>query len=270
MDQNYGFTANYGTPLTTSQTANYGTQNPGPTNVTPFMAETVRGEMMGTASDGSSLAAYSPIVHAVPMKIRTKDENTFVPEGTLVSVIDGKMRSAQHCTSSEDYVLVGVCNGAKIDIPNGDDETTSIKRIVPTASGCNGSSSKKEFVDTVSLAFKSVTRVRIRDHKIWYAKDRPTMWRPGQNLYAVVDYGDGINQICLFTDIKAFRAYVAATGVPLFTNKIPIENTETAVTLTGPLSRAFKIGTLVLPCNVGDHNMEDHCYVNLCSTQSIV
>ena len=97
----------YGTSLTTTVTSGYGTQNPGPGSITPFMGSTPQGEMLGTASDGSSLAAYAPIVHTMPCKIHTKNPKQFVPEGTLMTLISCKNCKRVHsdCVTGDDFVL---------------------------------------------------------------------------------------------------------------------------------------------------------------------
>jgi hypothetical protein len=283
MNQNYGFSANYGTALTTTQTANYGTQNPGPTNVTPFMAETIRGEMMGTASDGSSLAAYSPIVHAIPIEVRTPKENMFVPEGTLLALFNGEQNVAQECTVAGEFIMQGCVSGFAVKIPfTFPNASKWIRRIAPTASGLNGVPGQKKFADTVSIAFKSVTRVLIRGHRIWHKKGSETkVWRPGQHLYAFVDFHSVTPphtvEIILLTDINSFREFMkdqpdhqglfmcpSATSITTNLDDSSIDN------LQGVFSQVFKLGTIVLPCHVEDHNMEEYCYVNLSSTQSVV
>ncbi|WP_341247250.1 hypothetical protein [Nereida ignava] len=103
MNQNYGVAAKYGDSLTTREVSGYGTLNPGPGRITPLMGGVSHGEMMGTASDGSSLASYAPIVHG--MQVVMGGSNRFVVEGTVVLVhTDDRCKTAAECTTQTDYV----------------------------------------------------------------------------------------------------------------------------------------------------------------------
>ena len=192
MQQNYPVAGNYGTSFTTSVSSGYGTENPGPQNIEGFMGAVPHGEMMGTASDGSSLAAYAPIVHAMPTRLFCANHKQFIPEGTLLriySVGDSNSSKTAHadCTMGDEYVLIGHESGVKDDSAtwsvSGLDESLKTGRSPfyrPTASGSHGSKSAEEtdYVDTVSLALQSVTRIRLEK-----VKPQSETWAAGTCIY---------------------------------------------------------------------------------------
>ena len=277
MNQNYGFTAGYGTPLTTTQTANYGTQNPGPTAVTPFMSETVRGEMMGTASDGSSLAAHSPIVHAIPVKIMTPPGKHFIPEGTLMLLTHGLRpdqtitQAAQNCKSSEDYVIYANAPGSAMVGPGpivNNWADNPIKRIIPTASGCHNEDKTNNdgFVDVVAFAWKSVTRINLDSSTdVFFERGcTPDIIRPGQPLYAavhLVEQYDTVDEYIRSANVHLF------TNISLFRQRLNINHVNDVHIEQGTVySKVFKLGTVTLPC---DTSNDLWIYVNLCANQNI-
>lgn len=91
MQQPYAV-PNYGSSFTQSVTSRYGSINPGPSTVPAFTSFTDgqinAAEMLGTASDISNNAQYTPIVHTVMVKIGSREgeikEGTFLREGDLV------------------------------------------------------------------------------------------------------------------------------------------------------------------------------------------
>jgi len=115
MNQNYGVAANYGDSLTTREVSGYGTLNPGPGRITPLMGGVSHGEMMGTASDGSSLASYAPIVHGMQV-VMGSPIPPFVREGTVVLIATtDKCKPAAECTTQTDYVAHAIQhNGSEV------------------------------------------------------------------------------------------------------------------------------------------------------------
>lgn len=225
MQENYPMDSGYGTAFTTSVTPGYGTINPGPGSIPSFMGAAPRGEMMGTASDGSSLAAYAPIVHAMPTRLFTNKGRRFVPEGTLLRIYslgtrgDNSKMAHADCASGDDYVLLGLESGVKdastdagvtFNVsglePDYFDNLTPFYR--PTASGSNGGGTKLDtnYVDTISLALQSVTRVRLEGIR----PPGQATWAAGTAIY-VQDDGTDFH---LSTDKTGAKACLGVTTLP--------------------------------------------------------
>lgn len=220
MQQNYPVNGGYGTDFTTSVTSGYGTINPGPSSVPPFMGAAPRGEMMGTASDGSSLAAYAPIVHAMPTLLFPKGPKTFVLEGTLLRLYaignDGNSKTAHaDCVTGDDFVLVGTESGVA------DNDTTFNVNLLgegktggktpfyrPTASGSHGTGTagSTHYVDTISLALQSVTRVRLEGVR----PNATETWPAGSCIYV----HDDKTTITLKLASEGSKACLGVTTLP--------------------------------------------------------
>jgi len=147
-----------------------------------FMDAAPRGEAMGTAADGSSLAAHTPIVHAFPIRFET--DNKAIPEGTLLQLYARRKqadvnckRSATDCTEGQHYVLTGRCTGSKGG--SNDFATRALVFYRPTASEVHAPpNSEGPFVQTASLALQSVTRIALDG-----IRGKATKFSPGQRVF---------------------------------------------------------------------------------------
>jgi len=205
MNQNYGFGADYGTSLITHEVSGYGTLNPGPGTAQPLMDGPLHGEVMGTASDGSSLASHAPVVHAMQVQFPgAPDHGRFVNEGTVVLLVsDEACTPAEECDNQDKFVAKAYVHG---DVFDGSLEKTTVITAYVVASAAQVT---KTAAVMLSMAMQSTITVQL--DSVEHASHH---WKPGTLIYATGTKKDGRLALAL-TDTWEARSttlFVKALG----------------------------------------------------------
>ena len=180
MQQNYDFPGGYGASLVTRAVPDYGTLNPGPAAVEPLMGGAMHGEMMGTASDGSSLASYAPVVHAMQVKLPpVQNTPRFMREGTVVALaVDSDCVAAANCDTQDKYVAKAYANKDACQ------DTTVFQTACVVVSGA---SVHDDSAVMLSMALQSTVTVQLDTVE----RDDTETWAAGDLIYVAAKLDQG-------------------------------------------------------------------------------